>query len=113
MFKGEGPKGGVFSNLSAVSVSGNNRLCGGPLTSKLSKSGLTKDRNRSVSGRMVLAISLLISTFLLLVVTALTVVYRSKKWKRETAIPSLNENCHPKLSYAELSQAAGGFLRTT
>ncbi|PKI62107.1 hypothetical protein CRG98_017480 [Punica granatum] len=109
MLEGQVPEGGVFRNLSAVSVTGNNKLCGGPPTLKLLKcEAVRKNNRRSVSRGTVLAISISISTILLLAGIISMVLYRSKKSKRKTTIHSLPENHHPQLSYAELSQVTDG-----
>ncbi|OWM67425.1 hypothetical protein CDL15_Pgr019885 [Punica granatum] len=110
-FGGEVPNNGIFRNLSAVSVVGNNNLCGGPPSLQLPKckGGAPKrDRNR----RTVLAITITISIFSLLVGIIAMILFRLKRSKSETAFTSSTEDHHPRLSYIDLSQATDGFSPT-
>ncbi|XP_031375446.1 probable LRR receptor-like serine/threonine-protein kinase At3g47570 [Punica granatum] len=113
MFEGEVPKGRIFGNLSAVSVVGNDKLCGGPPMLQLPtcKDGARKKRRNGFwSQRIVLIISVTVPILLLLVGGIITTVLcQSKRSKRETTPASLMENHCPKLSYAELSQATDRF----
>lgn len=112
MFEGEVPTGRIFSNLSAVSVVGNSKLCGGPTKLNLPKCeevALKKHGNRKLSRRIVLTISLSVSTLSLLAGIIAAVLYQSKKSRRETTSASSTVDHHPKLTYAELSQATERF----
>uniref|UniRef100_A0A803LP17 non-specific serine/threonine protein kinase n=1 Tax=Chenopodium quinoa TaxID=63459 RepID=A0A803LP17_CHEQI len=52
MLKGEVPTSGVFSNISAVFVTGNNRLCGGIAKLKLPRCNFVKSKTRRSSHRL-------------------------------------------------------------
>ncbi|XP_031397276.1 probable LRR receptor-like serine/threonine-protein kinase At3g47570 [Punica granatum] len=113
MFEGEVPNRGVFQNLSVVSVTGNSKLCGGPLGLQLPKciEAAPKKGHKSQSRMTALAIGISVSIFLLLtgVIISARFFYRSSRSVREETVTSLTEDRHLKLSYMELSQATDGF----
>ncbi|OWM82334.1 hypothetical protein CDL15_Pgr001908 [Punica granatum] len=114
-FEGEVPNKGIFQNLSAVLVAGNNDICGGPPSLQLPKCNggkAEKDRERTSSRRTVLAITVTVSIFSLLVGIIAIILYRSKKSKRGNASMFSTEDHYPKLSYGELSHATNGFSPT-
>ncbi|OWM88983.1 probable LRR receptor-like serine/threonine-protein kinase At3g47570 [Punica granatum] len=115
-FEGEVPHGKIFGNLSAASVAGNRKLCGGPPTLQLPTcegANQEKDRKRWLSRRRSLAIGVSVSIFILLTGVIITMILcRSKRSKRRTDVASLTVDHHPKLSYAELLQATDGFSPT-
>ncbi|OWM73714.1 hypothetical protein CDL15_Pgr026818 [Punica granatum] len=111
-FEGEVPNKGIFRNHSAVSVVGNNDICGGPpsLQLPICKGGATK--RKTSSQRTVMVITVVVSIFFLLVGIIAIVLYRSKRLESRTAFTSPIEDHHPKLSYVELSRATNGFSPT-
>ncbi|GKV53336.1 hypothetical protein SLEP1_g59869 [Rubroshorea leprosula] len=106
-FEGEVPYEGVFRNASAVSVAGNQNLCGGIEKFKLPPckvQGLKK-KQRSRNLKLVIPI---VSCSILLV--ALLVYFTwAKRSNRKATTMLQTQELFPKISYAELSQATNGF----
>ncbi|PKI62120.1 hypothetical protein CRG98_017493 [Punica granatum] len=84
----------------------------GNLLPKCNGGKAEKDRERTSSRRTVLAITVTVSIFSLLVGIIAIILYRSKKSKRGNASMFSTEDHYPKLSYGELSHATNGFSPT-
>ncbi|KAL4299235.1 hypothetical protein HN51_049976 [Arachis hypogaea] len=108
---GEVPVGGVFNNVTAISLVGNKDLCGGipqlnlPTCSTLP---LKKKHKRSVKKKVILIIAfggVLISS-----VAFIISIYLLKKKQKRLSTPSLAlQYGYVKVSYGELHQATNGF----
>ncbi|XP_028085790.1 probable LRR receptor-like serine/threonine-protein kinase At3g47570 [Camellia sinensis] len=110
-FEGEVPSKGVFSNISAFSIGGNNKLCGGNKALQLPACP-TKSPNKQgkhFSNRvLIIAISVPVCIILLLACICATLYWNRRRKERTTSTSSLG-NQYPNISYAELLQATEGF----
>ncbi|KAM0023117.1 putative protein kinase RLK-Pelle-LRR-XII-1 family [Helianthus debilis subsp. tardiflorus] len=77
-FDGEVPSKGVFANSSAVSIVGNDRLCGGVPELQLPKCSSNKKKKK-----LSLAVILVISILSTLVLVALVLFFVCYRWKNE------------------------------
>ncbi|CAL2279305.1 unnamed protein product [Prunus armeniaca] len=111
-FRGAVPVEGVFNTLSATSIVGNTRLCGGIAELQLPKCKHSKESKESKGGGLshsfILVISL--SGFLgIAMLLSLIFLHRLRKKKsKETEMTSL-ENSILQLSYSALLKATDGF----
>ncbi|KAL4385221.1 hypothetical protein GQ457_15G001070 [Hibiscus cannabinus] len=109
-FEGKVPTKGVFDNISAFSVVGNNELCGGikPLQLPACPTEIVR-KGRNFPRRVVIATGIVLLVVLFLVcLFAIKQVGLSKR-KEGNAIASPLENTHLKLSFAELLHATNDF----
>ncbi|KAK4776055.1 hypothetical protein SAY87_024016 [Trapa incisa] len=113
-FEGEVPNRGIFLNLSAFSVDGNNKLCGGPPDLQLPKceggGGIKHKSKKTARMRTILVIIIIVVVIIsILVGIAAIILCRSKRLKIGAVIASSAKDHHPQLSYGELSRATDGF----
>ncbi|CAL5428618.1 unnamed protein product [Camellia sinensis] len=109
MFHGEVPNGGVFTNISAFSVVGNSKLCGGIKLLQLPTCPMQvlNERKRPFNHRvMVLIVTL---TIVLLTLCILAFIYRKKRSRQQVKLASPLQNQYLQLSFGELFQATNGF----
>ncbi|KDP46942.1 hypothetical protein JCGZ_08930 [Jatropha curcas] len=107
-FQGEVPKRGIFLNASAVSLQGNNRLCGGIAELKLPFC-LSRNSENKVSFVLKVTIPVVVATFLSFLVCLLVIWYcKRKSRKMSLSIPSFQYQ-FLRISYAELFKATNGF----
>ncbi|MED6136362.1 hypothetical protein PIB30_055480 [Stylosanthes scabra] len=110
---GEVPVGGVFNNITTISLTGNKYLCGGilklnlPLCPKLP----SNKHNISHHKRKIILISV-IGGLLIFVTIFYSIYCLKKKSKKLSSSPSL-EHRYLKVSYGELHQATNGFSSST
>nr|XP_017231396.1 PREDICTED: probable LRR receptor-like serine/threonine-protein kinase At3g47570 isoform X2 [Daucus carota subsp. sativus] len=108
--EGEVPKEGVFSNVSAFSVIGNSRLCGGIRALQLPACPeiVSKSKKRRYPLRTLFLIVLLPVVVLL---TCLAFIrYRQRRSKQMNVhVPVLQESLYLRLSYQDLLQATNNF----
>ncbi|KAH1075596.1 hypothetical protein J1N35_027924 [Gossypium stocksii] len=109
MFEGEVPMNGVFGNISAFSVIGNNKLCGGIMPLRLPVCPReTETKGKNFSHKVIIATSVVL--FVVLFSICLFVIKRRANLSRKKkGIASPLDKKHPKLSYAELLHATDGF----
>ncbi|THG09833.1 hypothetical protein TEA_005460 [Camellia sinensis var. sinensis] len=110
-FEGEVPSEGVFSNISAFSITGNNKLCGGNKALQLPAcpTKILKKQKKHLSNRvLIIAISVPVCIILLLACICVTLYWKKRLKVKTTSTLSLG-NQYPNLSYAELLQATEGF----
>ncbi|XP_058112339.1 LRR receptor-like serine/threonine-protein kinase EFR isoform X2 [Magnolia sinica] len=107
---GEVPQEGVFRNLSASSVLGNKKVCGGIPVLQLPSCPITasKKRRRSLVIKVVIAVFGTILCLLILSCLFGFCYWRKKPRKRLSSTSSL-KNHHFKVSYAELLKATNAF----
>ncbi|XP_058216644.1 uncharacterized protein LOC131327496 [Rhododendron vialii] len=107
-FEGAIPEKGVFKNATAISVEGNNKLCGGIPKLQLRNCNSKKGRRKgfTIIGKLILSVSFgLLGLLVMLVVLYLC-------WSRKTTkVPSFRilGNSFPQLSYQSLHRATDGF----
>ncbi|MED6146212.1 hypothetical protein PIB30_032478 [Stylosanthes scabra] len=107
---GEVPVGGVFKNITAISLTGNKHLCGGIPQLNLPPCPalpLHKKHKRSIKKRVILTIAF--AGFLIIFVTFIS-IYLLKKKAKKLSIKSLAlQYGYVKVSYGELHQTTNGF----
>ncbi|KAF8027304.1 hypothetical protein BT93_E0267 [Corymbia citriodora subsp. variegata] len=110
--EGQVPEGGVFRNASAVSVSGNRKLCGGALILNLPLCK-SPSSNKSSSTKAIV-ISVVAGSLLCLALLFLSIFcYHKKKQTPTNASTSLSfENQFLRISYEELLRATNRFSET-
>ncbi|KAF7830961.1 putative receptor-like protein kinase [Senna tora] len=104
--EGEVPVKGVFSNASAMSVSGNGLLCGGVVELKLPPCPTTKS-GKHHSSKLTITIASVIGSLLLLS-SLLTILWVFKSKTKSCLTQSTIEHL-PNVSYRTLHQATEGF----
>ncbi|CAL5337385.1 unnamed protein product [Camellia sinensis] len=109
MFDGEVPNEGVFTNISAFSVVGNGKLCGGIEVLQLPACSMEvlNERKRPFNRRVIVLI--VTPTIVLLSLCILAIIYRNKRSKQQVKLASPLQNQYLLLSFGELFQATNGF----
>ncbi|GLT86867.1 hypothetical protein SLE2022_049800 [Rubroshorea leprosula] len=106
--EGEVPQGGVFKNASAISIAGNQKLCGG-----IQKLGLplckAQDLKKKVLSKTLKVVIPIIIFSLSIIITSLAFCCWKRRSKRRASTMMLELGQFPKISYAELSQATNEF----
>ncbi|KAK1616044.1 hypothetical protein QYE76_021561 [Lolium multiflorum] len=106
-FEGEVPKDGVFLNLTAISINGNDGLCGGIPQLKLPP--CTNHTTKKPSRKLVMIISICSAALFITLASALFIFYhKSRKMKSSAQLSLISEN-YMRVSYAELFKATNGF----
>ncbi|XP_059630596.1 probable LRR receptor-like serine/threonine-protein kinase At3g47570 [Cornus florida] len=107
-FEGEVPNGGVFMNVSAFSIVGNDKLCGGIKALELPACPTQRARRPFARKVIILVTSITLST-ILLIACAFALFYLMKRSKLKSSADCPLGNQYPTLSYAELQHATNGF----
>ncbi|KAL7182357.1 hypothetical protein ACSBR1_041126 [Camellia fascicularis] len=109
MFDGEVPNGGVFTNISAFSVVGNSKLCGGIKLLQLPACPMQvlNERKQLFNHRVIVLIVTL--TIILLSLCILAIIYQNKRSRQQVKLASPLQNKYLRLSFGELFQATNGF----
>ncbi|XP_028072146.1 probable LRR receptor-like serine/threonine-protein kinase At3g47570 [Camellia sinensis] len=110
-FEGEVPSKGVFSNISAFSIGGNSKLCGGSKALQLPAcpTKISKKQEKHLSNRvLIIAISVPVCIILLLACICVTLYWKKRLKVKAISTLSLG-NQYPNLSYAEQLQATEEF----
>ncbi|XP_054793978.1 probable LRR receptor-like serine/threonine-protein kinase At3g47570 isoform X2 [Prosopis cineraria] len=103
-FFGEVPKGGVFDNVTAISLTGNGHLCGGIPQLKLPKCPKKKKEHFKVK-ILIIVTSGVLACFAM----CLVIICMRRKYKKLSSSPSSPQNIHLRVSYKELHDATNGF----
>ncbi|XP_050148327.1 putative receptor-like protein kinase At3g47110 [Malus sylvestris] len=111
-FEGALPMKGVFENTSALSVTGNSRICGGIPSLRLPKC-VSKHSKQGLSSRPKIIISAACGVVGLSFAILFVILYRSRKTRplKSTSGSSLGVSLL-KLSYGDLLKATDGFSAT-
>ncbi|KAL4299236.1 hypothetical protein AHAS_Ahas17G0080700 [Arachis hypogaea] len=107
---GEVPVGGVFNNITAISLTGNKDLCGGIPQLNLPACPvlpLKKKHNRSIKRRVILFI--VFGGILISFVAFISIYLFKKKVKKLPTTSLALQYRYVKVSYGELHQATNGF----
>ncbi|KAI3833290.1 hypothetical protein MKW98_006389 [Papaver atlanticum] len=110
------PKNGVFKNMSAFSIEGNTKLCGGIPDLKLQNCSvpLKGQQRKSTPIQVIIIIIVAVVLFLALIVFILALYWRKKKSKaRQPSTPFDVANRYMGVSYNELFKATNGFNDST
>ncbi|KAG1335444.1 putative LRR receptor-like serine/threonine-protein kinase [Cocos nucifera] len=109
--EGDVPKEGIFSNLSAISLSGNDRLCGGIPVLHLPACSTETPWKRHKSFAFKAIIISVAGVVLCLII--LLCFFVTRKWIPKSRMKSLSifrlRDMHVQVSYDELSRATNGF----
>jgi receptor kinase-like protein len=105
-FVGQVPSFGIFANASAISIQGNDKLCGGIPDIHLPPCSFQLPKKKHV----LLMIPIILTTAATLFILALLYFLRTKCKKGRTEIPStMSMHGHPLVSYAQLAVATDDF----
>ncbi|KAI0524086.1 hypothetical protein KFK09_003450 [Dendrobium nobile] len=106
--EGEVPQNGIFLNISAFSMYGNDKLCGGIVELKLQPCFMNKKASRKKHTLTVLLATVIPITCIILLFVLST--WRRRKSKKIPSIERLDKDqSHVQVSYAELRRATNGF----
>ncbi|KAK4594902.1 hypothetical protein RGQ29_018581 [Quercus rubra] len=105
--EGEVPTGGVFRNVNAISVIGNNKLCGGIPQLRLKTCHIVTKSRRSLTSKVTITI-IFVVVCILLVSSFLALYWRKRSKKKPSSIVS-KMDLLPTVSYKMLHQATNGF----
>jgi hypothetical protein len=106
-FEGEVPKHGVFLNITAISINGNDGLCGGIPQLKLPP--CSNDTTKKPSRKLVMIFSICSATLFITLAPALFIFYlKRRKMKSSVQLLLISEQ-YMRVSYAELFKATNSF----
>ncbi|KAK2635099.1 hypothetical protein Ddye_029891 [Dipteronia dyeriana] len=108
--EGEVPINGVFANVSAISVAGNNRLCGGITELRLSKCSNNDSKTKKVP-RFIVIVSIASAILGLTMVSSFILCWLKKRKAKQTSEPMLKKTLL-NMSYEMLLKATDGFSPT-
>ncbi|XP_028784879.1 probable LRR receptor-like serine/threonine-protein kinase At3g47570 [Neltuma alba] len=103
-FYGEVPKGGVFDNITAISLAGNEKLCSG-----IPQLKLPKCPSKSKKHFKVIILIIVISIGALTSFAICLIICKRSKHKRFSSSTSSPQNAHLRVTYKELHDATNGF----
>ncbi|KAL6123583.1 hypothetical protein ACLB2K_076104 [Fragaria x ananassa] len=108
--EGEVPKEGVFRNISAISLDGNTKLCGGVSALRLPACpvNVLKKKKKFNGLKLYFPISLVVGCFLLFAIIS-ALYWRRKPQKKKPVSEVASINFLPNVSYQTLHQATYGF----
>ncbi|XP_071706217.1 uncharacterized protein [Rutidosis leptorrhynchoides] len=112
-FEGEMLRNGVFANMSAVSIVGNDRLCGGLPEFQLPKCSSNNKKKNKLSLAVILVICIVSFVVCVAIVLLFFICYRRKK-EVEDAVPpadTISGESLIQVSYETLYKATDGFSK--
>lgn len=109
--EGEVPKGGVFENASALSVTGNGKLCGGilPLNLPICSPKQTKNKQRGSSLMLKLVLPLVVGVIGIALISLFLIVGWFIKRRKHTPLSFSSVEKFLNISYGQLLKATDGF----
>lgn len=108
-FEGELPSKGVFTNLSAISIVGNTKLCGGVLDLQLPKCATKGSKKRKKVPLVLIIVILLVCIACVTTVLAFFLFLWHRKRATTQPSGSLLKESLVKVSYEQLLKATNGF----
>ncbi|KAJ9167172.1 hypothetical protein P3X46_021842 [Hevea brasiliensis] len=104
------PKRGIFLNASAISLMGNNDLCGGITEMKLPSCPITNSKKNNLSLALKVAIPVVVAAIFSVLLACSLIFWHRKRIsrKKNISMPSF-EHQFLRISYAELFKATDGF----
>ncbi|XP_020103201.1 receptor kinase-like protein Xa21 [Ananas comosus] len=111
-FEGEVPKTGVFSNISAFSVQGNKKLCGGIKQLHLPPCNIKSPHNKHTFRTLIIVILVIVASVIISSILLLFFFFYSRCWPESARDPSTSLKDHLRISYSELVKATDGFSAT-
>ncbi|KAH7657212.1 Non-specific serine/threonine protein kinase protein [Dioscorea alata] len=107
-FHGEVPVNGVFANSTAISLSGNEGLCGGIL--QLHLPACPPETNQDRKGQYVWLKIIIPIAIAVIFLSIFSLAYWKRKLRKKSLVISpLEEERYPRVTYAELDKTTGGF----
>ncbi|CAN6272961.1 unnamed protein product, partial [Urochloa humidicola] len=107
--QGEVPNGGVFANLTAISLTGNGRLCGGiPQLRLVPCSTHTLSDSKKYKSKS-LMISLMTTGAILLLLSVAVAIWKLKQGPKSQSPPTVTEEGFQRVSYQALLRGTDGF----
>ncbi|GFY93175.1 leucine-rich repeat protein kinase family protein [Actinidia rufa] len=107
--EGEIPVGEVFQNASAISVSGNNKLCGGIPALELPSCPDDKPRKKKMPLGLGLLIPTVCGVLSIILTSSILILCWLRKMKRQPFVPSSSTDSWRIISYNKLLKATNGF----
>ncbi|GJN05786.1 hypothetical protein PR202_ga23450 [Eleusine coracana subsp. coracana] len=113
--QGEVPKDGIFKNLSIISITGNNELCGGIPQLHLTPCQFNSAKDNRKGRLKVLAITLsttgtlLLLAFIIAVLQLMLKKLTQRQKKRPFLTPIIEEHYYERVSYHTLAKGTNGF----
>ena len=105
------PTNGVFKNISATVIKGNNKLCGGMLKVDLPICKYNKPKKRKLTLSLKLIISILSGLFGITLVISFLLLFSFKRKRRESILNN-SQNLLLNVSYQSLLKATDAFSST-
>lgn len=107
--QGEVPRNGVFTNASALILTGNQNLCGGITELHLAPCPVVPSRKRRLP-RSLKTVILVVSPMLILALIVIVVLFCRKKLERKSLmVPSVLGMHLPQVSYMDLAKSTNNF----
>ncbi|KAM7466619.1 hypothetical protein LguiB_014181 [Lonicera macranthoides] len=112
IFEGELPTKGVFSNVGAISIEGNNGVCGGIYELRLPKCNATSLKKRRLSSLHIALIAIGCSLLVVFMVSSFIIFLLKNKKREQSSCGSLRKEPFLRVSYGDLLKATNGFSST-
>ncbi|KQK19388.1 hypothetical protein BRADI_1g47990v3 [Brachypodium distachyon] len=109
--QGEVPNGGIFGNLTAISINGNTKLCGGIPQLRLNPCSTHPVSGRGNDSSKSLVISLATTGAVLLLVSAIVTIWKYTGQKSQTP-PTIIEEHFQRVPYQALLRGTYGFAES-
>lgn len=107
--EGEIPSRGVFQNASAISISGNNKLCGGIPALQLPACASGKERKNKMSLRPPLIAVITCGLLSIILASSVIILCRLRKMRQLPSVASSILGSQRNISYGMLLKATNGF----
>ncbi|CAL4968957.1 unnamed protein product [Urochloa decumbens] len=108
--QGEVPNGGIFANVTAISVTGNTRLCGGIPQLRLVPCSTHTSKDSKKYKSKSLMISLITTGAMLLLVSVVVAIWKLKQGPKSQSPPTVTEEeGFQRVSYQALLRGTDGF----